>query len=172
MKTIQKSYAAFEAVFNTWQNALTNYKEADLSKRLSEDSWTLGQVYVHLINSTLNFHIKQVNLCLNSSDNKDSKKNFKGILAFNILNGFPPIKIKVPPTETYTPKHPANKQELLDGFERVKLGMNECQTKFNSNQQGKTAHPAFAFLNAVEWFRIVDMHWRHHLRQKSELDAI
>jgi hypothetical protein len=27
-------------------------------------------------------------------------------------------------------------------------------------------------LNATEWFAIVEMHYRHHLRQKERLDAL
>lgn len=30
-------------------------------------------------------------------------------------------------------------------------------------------HPRFGGLNALEWFRLIEMHYRHHLLQKQHL---
>jgi hypothetical protein len=165
----EKNHEAFLNIFKIWETELANLTEEQLKKQETADSWTLGQVYVHLINATCNFHLNQVKLCLNSSDNKNQKKNFKGFLAYTLLNGFPPIKIKVPPTETYTPKVPQSKQELIEGFEKVKQDMKTSLNGMAANKGGKTAHPGFSFLNAEEWYKIIEMHWRHHLRQKENI---
>ena len=34
----------------------------------------------------------------------------------------------------------------------------------------KVKHPAFGYLNAIEWFRMNEMHFTHHKRQKKQLD--
>jgi hypothetical protein len=167
-----KTNADFTKIFNHWKSELENYSEKDLEKQVSADSWTLGQVYNHLIGSTLYFHLKQVLICLNSSENKNKKKNFKGFLALNIIKGFPPIKIKVPASDLYTPKRPKTKQEIIEGLMQVEKQMNETVSLFDNNQNGKTTHPAFSFMNATEWYAIIEMHWRHHLRQKKEINSI
>jgi DinB superfamily len=170
MSKIQNSYQNFLKVQGVWEKELHQYSDKQLEKRETPESWTLGQVYVHLINSTLYFHLKQVNTCLTSSENQNGKKNFKGFLAYQVLKGFPPIKIKVPPSDFYTPKIPASKQEILDGFEKVKTEVKNILSKFENDQHGKTAHPGFSYLNASEWYRIIEMHWRHHLKQKNAID--
>ncbi len=171
MKPI-KSYTAFLSVFATWQDALYTYTESQLKEKTSPEGWTLGQVYNHLINSALFFHLKQVELCCAGNENQHARKNFKGFLSFHFLNGFPPIKIKVPPSETYTPMQPESKQEIQEKMNLVKEKMAATLVLFETNKKGKTAHPAFAFLNAEAWYKIIEMHWRHHLRQKESMDGL
>lgn len=60
----------------------------------SLEAWPLRQVYVHLINSTLHFHLQQVKTCLENVENSDKK-------------------IKVPPSEFYTVKQHESKEELI-----------------------------------------------------------
>jgi hypothetical protein len=170
MHTPQKNYDSFLKIYTTWHRDLTQYTEANLLQKATSDSWTLGQVYNHLISSTLNFHLRQVAACSASDENSTKRKNFKGFLAYNILNGFPPIKIKVPPSDIYTPKQPSTKEEISKNLETVKLAMMETLDKLNTTHKGKTAHPGFSYINAQEWYRMVEMHWRHHLRQKKEIE--
>jgi hypothetical protein len=170
MRKVEKIYANFEKVHQLWQQALAAYTEQDLLKKETMESWTLGQVYLHLIHSTLDFHLKQIQTCLTNATNKKNKKNFKGFLAYNLLNGFPPIKIKVPPSDFYTPKQPDNKEAIQDGLLKVKKEMATILVNFSNDHSGKTVHPGFAYLNAKEWYQLVEMHWRHHLRQKAAID--
>ncbi|HHG85058.1 MAG TPA: DinB family protein [Bacteroidetes bacterium] len=169
---MKKTHQKFLNVFKYWENELNHYSEKDLEKRENAGTWTLGQVYQHLISSTLNFHLSQVKTCLNNAENKSAKKNFKGFMAYHLLNAFPPIRIKVPPSAFYTPAQPGSKAEILENFALIKKEMAAVLPLFNQNLQGKTAHPGFSFLNAQEWYRLIEMHWRHHKRQKARLDQL
>ncbi|WP_325167484.1 hypothetical protein [Lederbergia citri] len=40
----------------------------------------------------------------------------------------------------------------------------------NINPNCKVEHGGFGWLNAREWYDLVGMHFRHHLRQKDELE--
>jgi len=153
-----------------WGKELGKYNINQLTQKESPENWSMGQLYKHLIDGTINYHLQQVNQCANSSENKSKKKNFKGFMAYNILNGFPPIKIKVPASETYTPKQPKNKQELEYGFQKLKQEMNNTFENLKKDRKGKTAHPGFSYLNASEWYRLIPMHFKHHLRQKENID--
>lgn len=167
----QKTLAKTLENIDSWKASLNEYDFDQLLKKPSSESWSIGQVYMHLINSTLGFHLKQMDACLQSDANHSEKKTFEGFLAYRILGGFPPIKIKVPPSELYTPKQPESKEQIASGLEEVEEALKKrlpllAQAKY----QGKTQHPGLGYMNAREWFQLVEMHFRHHLRQKSRLD--
>jgi DinB superfamily len=170
--TLDKKLTAFKQVLSVWETELTKYTLEELLKKPNDNAWSMGQVYNHLIGATLNFHLKQVEACLSTTQNQNKKKNFKGFLAFNIINGFPPIKITVPASETYTPKQPISIDELAKGLQQVKFSMEQILPLIKTaNTNSKTAHPGFSFLNANDWYTMVDMHFRHHLRQRKIIDT-
>lgn len=166
----KKTLNNFLKVVELWEKELEKYNLNQLTKKENANNWSMGQLYKHLIDGTINYHLKQVNLCINTSENKSKKKNFKGFMAYNILNGFPPIKIKVPPSETYSPKQPKTIQELKDGFQKLKQEMNNTLENLEKDKKGKMEHPGFEYLSASEWYRLIPMHFKHHLRQKERID--
>tara|TARA_R110002033_G_scaffold170646_3_gene213663 strand:+ start:89 stop:619 length:531 start_codon:yes stop_codon:yes gene_type:complete len=165
-KTLKK----FNKTLEFWNNELNKYDIDTLLEKPNSESWSMGQVYIHLINSTLNFHLQQVKTCLENKEHSEKKKNFKGIMTYNILGSFPPIKINVPPTEFYTPKQPENKEEIIKGLSKVKTEMELTLPTLETEKQGKTNHPGFSYLNGNEWYQLIEMHFRHHLRQKTRID--
>ncbi len=167
----KKSFTKSLELIKQWEKALSNYTSEELEKKPNEAQWSLGQVYQHLIQATNGYHLGQIKTCLNTNENASKKKNFKGIMTYHILGKFPPIKIKVPPSETYTPKQPKSKEALREGLELARKNIEAIYPAIEANQnKGKTPHPGFAFLNAEEWFGLIPMHFKHHLRQKAELD--
>lgn len=85
---------------------------------------------------------------------------------------FPPVAIRVPPSPQYTPQQPASKDEIVRGLRRVTARMRELEPALASIPAERTRlHPALGALNAVEWFQLIEMHYRHHLLQKERLDA-
>ncbi|MFK8101040.1 MAG: DinB family protein [Saprospiraceae bacterium] len=168
----QKTLDRFLKTLNLWEKALTSYAEEDFQRSPSPDSWSLGQVYQHLIQATLNFHLPQIQECLRTNEHQAKRKNFKAFLAYHVLDGFPPIKIKVPASKEYTPLPPKNKQSIAEGLNKLKAAMQTALTSLDApSAKGKTPHPAFAYLNAEEWYRLIDLHFRHHLRQKKSIET-
>ncbi len=167
-----KSLARFNAVLDTWEQALDQYSESDFSKQPAPDAWSIGQVYAHLLGSAHNFHLKQVEACLASDLNSDKPKTMPGRISY-LLGGFLPVKIKVPPSPQYTPPPPGSRAEIRERIAALRPKMTELAQKIAQPgvSKGKTVHPALGYLNAAEWFQLVDMHYRHHLRQKQRLDT-
>lgn len=165
-KTLEK----FVKTLEFWKNELTKYDLETLLKKPDSESWSMGQVYVHLINSTLNFHLQQVKICLGNTENSGRNKNFRGVMTYHILGSFPPIKIKVLPSEFYTPKQPESKVQIIKGLDKVAEEMRSTLPNLENKKQGKTNHPGFSYLNGNEWYRLIEMHFRHHLRQKVRID--
>jgi hypothetical protein len=165
-----KTLFKFTRVFETWEKALDTYSEADFLRKPSDEAWSIGQVYVHLTGSAKFFHLKNVSSCIQNEENVNATKTMPGRISY-FLGGMPPIKIKVPASPEYTPPQPKNIAEVKEYMAALKLVMAETTTKLAQNQsKGKSKHPAFGYLNAAEWFQLIEMHFRHHLHQKSRLD--
>ncbi|MDR0227568.1 MAG: hypothetical protein LBI72_00655 [Flavobacteriaceae bacterium] len=99
------------------------------------------------------------------------RKNFRGFMVYSILKKFPPVKIKVPASENYTPVAPKSKKEVIDGMQECLKMMEVWQKKIeHSTRSGKTMHPGFSYLNTEEWYQLIVMYWKHHLRQKEILN--
>lgn len=170
---IDKILMAFQNQLVIWETELSKYTEEDLLVSPQDGAWTLGQVYQHLIQASIGFHIKQIETGMSNGINRKKGKNIKGFVAFKILKGFPPTKIKVPPSDSYTPVQPKNKEDLFKGLlETGKQMQNMAKLLKENNNKGKTVHPALGHLKPSEWFSLIEMHFRHHLTQKAEIDAV
>ncbi|MBL7994327.1 DinB family protein [bacterium] len=168
---LQKILTRFESVANEWLLSLDTYSEEQFTKKPDADSWSIGQAYNHLIAGTNRFHLQHIGLCLDGKG-KEMKggKKFPGKFVF-LTGSFPAAKIKVPPSEAYTPKQPAGIAEMRSGLTQLMEKMRETSAKIAAASDSmKTEHPAFGYLNAHEWFAMIEMHFRHHLRQKKRLD--
>jgi DinB superfamily len=166
-----KVLSRFNAVLDTWEQTLNDYSETDFLKKPADDAWSIGQVYNHLIGATNRFHLKQVEICLENTDNTNQSKKMPGRVTY-FLGSIPPIKVKVPPSPEYTPPQPKDMATVKTNLQALRPKMAEMAAVLSEKQgkTGKTAHPAFGFLDAFEWFQMVEIHFRHHLRQKERLD--
>lgn len=59
---------------------------------------------------------------------------------------FPPIKIKVPPSEAYTPKQPESKAIIVAGFQNVKEEMEKYYRNLKIIRMAKHHTQHFLFL--------------------------
>ncbi len=166
-----KSLALFDSIFHKWESALEHYSEKDLQLKPGKESWSVGQVYQHLIDATLGFHLPEVRKCLSTADNHQKRKNFKGFVSYHLIGGFPPVRVKVAPSLSYTPQQPEQKASIRQCLEKVRAAMESTAKIMEKDAGGKTLHPAFAYLDAQEWYWLIPMHFKHHLRQKARLDA-
>ena len=171
MKTTQSILSQFEKTAGVWLASLSQYSEEQFAKKPNADSWSIGQVYNHLVVSARLYHLQQIAQCIKGKHTElNVRKKFPGKLTF-FLGSIPPMRIKVPPSETYTPKQPPNIETMKTSLEKLIKIMRETEQKLSgASEIPKTAHPAFGFLNAREWFHMIEMHFRHHLRQKIRLD--
>jgi hypothetical protein len=166
-----KSLTKFNKVLAVWEQALDGYSEADFLRKPDEDAWSIGQVYVHLVGSAKVFHLRQATQCLENPAHQNEGKTMPGRIVY-FLGGMLPMRIKVPPSPQYTPPQPQSIGEIREKIAALKPLMTEMADRIaQQSGSGKTTHPAFGHLNAEEWFQLIDMHFRHHLRQKRRLDT-
>lgn len=58
----------FNHTIDIWIKELRRYDFIQLCVKPSPGSWSLGQVYMHLINDT-NYFIEQIKICVSTNDN-------------------------------------------------------------------------------------------------------
>jgi len=170
MKALQKTFTQFEQIAHQWIKDIELYTDEQFLRKPADDEWSIGQVYVHLIQSAVNFHLAQIQLC---SENRGAVirggKKLPGIISYTI-GMLPPVRIKVPPSPAYTPQQPKNKQEVVGKLKKLIQTVKDAipQVK-NSSATQKTEHPGLGYLNAREWYQLIPMHYHHHRRQQARL---
>ncbi len=163
-------YKRFEATVHHYEMDLDKYSISDFTRKPSPEIWSSGQVYEHIISNTINFHVKQIEMCLSDNENFCKRKSTIGYIAL-FINRIPNVKISIPPEENKEPCQPTEKfsikkrlVELCDIFYQLALKID------NSKTNGKRFHPGFGYLSAVEWYAFVEMHMRYHWKDKNAID--
>jgi DinB superfamily len=166
-------YARLEKIINGYIEALDGYTDEQFFYKPAEEVWSLGQMYEHLLITANYFFLANILRCLEQRKGQvGGEKNHYGDNLFK-YNGFPPVKLKIP--------------EVLRGPEPVAQSPDVYRAAFpkvledarklmepvvQNNGEYRCIQPAFGWLNAHEWYHLLEMHFRHHLRQQAELEAI
>lgn len=167
---VKKILLKLQETISIWESSLENYSEKQFSRNPDlSGGWSIGQVYEHLVNGTLRYHLKQIEQCLSNPLDEKGEKTTPGKIVY-FLGGFLPRKIKVPPSPQYTPKQPENKDKIKESLKVLNSSVINAAEEIGKKQSGKIKHPALGYLDATEWFALINMHFRHHLRQKARLD--
>lgn len=165
---------SFEQVQETYLRALDRFDLERLTRVTAEDDWSIGQMYMHLIQSALHMQLRNAELCGNPQEaaaagGEGKTEDGQAVFA---LGSFPPIRIRVPADKQVTPPQPESKRQIVEGFARVAERMRELEPTLDAIPPSRTVrHPRLGALNAKEWFCLVEMHFRHHLRQLERLEA-
>lgn len=171
MMTVQAIADRFFHTLDTWEKALDGYTMEELTRQPDPDSWSVGQVYLHLTGSAERYHLRRLDQCLEDMSHADEPMDPR-VVPFFAAGELPDIRVKVPPSPQYTPPQPERKAQLREKIDWMRAAMQAAAEKLAKDPpSGKAAHMAYGYLNAAEWFELIDMHFRHHLRQKARLDV-
>ncbi|MGO4910936.1 DinB family protein [Leeuwenhoekiella sp. W20_SRS_FM14] len=159
----------FNDTIDVWIKELSRFNIEQLKIKPDERSWSLGQLYEHLIEET-NWYNGQIEMTLGNEKNidketSDAAKSLlkRGSFKNKRFRGDPLISEKV--------KQPTETAKLKSELERLKKTTNEIWAKMdNTSNYGKSEHPGIGFLNGFEWIQYSEMHMRHHLKQKERIE--
>lgn len=167
----KKYYKQFEKIGLYWLHSLENYNDEPFLDKPDKSSWSLGELYDHLSNGTIDGHLKKFHDCIEQKNGSlKGKRKFKGKMLF-LFGSIPNKKIKNPNHETKPPVQPENVKEAKNNMIKLLKHMNDAgQLIGASNPKYKTEHRLFGYLNAEEWYKLIGMHFKHHLKQKKKLD--
>ena len=159
----------FNDTVDKWIGYLDDYTLTMLHQRPDAASWSLGQVYVHIIADTT-WYIGQMRAALsagNSHQDKQMRADAKEMLRHN---GFPDARL-ANPFNSLDLSQPESKIALQQALAQIKAAVNQlCTGAELAAATGKVEHPGFQFFNALEWLQFAEMHMRHHFRQKQRID--
>lgn len=171
MKSTKEVLKSFELTVERYLAELTKLNMDKIHRKLNEEDWSIGQMYVHLIQSAF-MHLHNVEQCLAGSEstlNPAKEKTEQGKIVFK-LEQFPAVRIKVPASPNYTPQPPESMEHLVEGLHSVVERMRNTESVLlQVPVSNKILHPAFGALNAQEWFMLIEMHYRHHFLQLDRL---
>lgn len=171
MKSTKEVLKSFELTVERYLAELTKLNMDKIHRKLNEEDWSIGQMYVHLIQSAF-MHLHNVEQCLagnESTFNPTKEKTEQGKIVFK-LEQFPAVRIKVPASPNYTPQPPESMEQLVEGLHSVVERMRNTESVLlQVPVSNKIIHPAFGALNAQEWFMLIEMHYRHHFLQLDRL---
>src|SRR5215211_4020516 len=114
----------FQNTIHFWIDELERYDFDQLCAKPAPNSWSLGQVYMHLIENTIWF-MGQVKTCISANENaiRDSSPAAK-IMFLN--NSFPDEILEGPPENASTPQ-PENKEQLMSELLNLKDEINHVE---------------------------------------------
>jgi uncharacterized damage-inducible protein DinB len=72
MKSTQAILSQFEQTATALLDSLKNYSGEQFKQKPDANSWSMGQMYNHLVSGTARFPLQQIALCL---DGKGSAEN-------------------------------------------------------------------------------------------------
>jgi len=156
---------------NSYLERLSSYSPALFGYKSDESTWSLAELYEHLIISST-FFLRQAEGCLREEKGSfEGEKTEQGKQIF-ALGGFPPIKIKPPEKYKAAVELVAKEntyyqtafQSLLDYLPKVQKAIEEKPTEY------KREHAIFGMITAPEWVWCLETHLRHHFRQQKELE--
>ncbi|MFS0824651.1 DinB family protein [Bacillus sp. 1P02SD] len=156
-------------LIETYKSDLHNYSLEQLRYISAEGVWSIGQMYDHVILVAMEY-LDNVESCAKSKEEQKLGKTDFGEHLYKI-GGFPPIKIKLPDELNTPPSNSDSKEDLMSRLDQVMQRLGHWESRVDAiNPNYKVKHGGFGWLNAREWFDLVGMHFRHHLRQKCELE--
>lgn len=164
-------YEALIPILELYINDLDKYSEEEFQRKPAEMTWSLGQMYEHATNSALYFFMKRAQYCMEQRNGQiGGEKNEYGEKQYK-YNSFPPIKIKIPDALRGPEPIAKTRDEYRTILEKIKTESLPLSEKIATDPgEYKCLQPAFGWLTAQEWFQLMEQHFRHHLRQKKELE--
>lgn len=137
-----------------WLKELDYYGKKQFSLSVAEVPFTIGQLYVWLIQSGLNQSLDASSKCITGTSAAGKGKTFKGFLWFSmpLLRKFlNPLEQNMaipaqPPSVQYT------RDELYKFLKTLHKFAQSIDGAPSSQWKVKVQHPQLGYLNAIEWY--------------------
>lgn len=166
-------YPKLQSAVNQYISSLDDYSDEQFFFKQDEETWSLGQMYEHLTGSSNFFFLANCVRCLEKRKGQEGgEKSHFGEQQFK-HGGFPPVKLKIPEAIRGPELVAKTRQEYRQILEKILVDSKKLiEVVSNDDGSYKALQVAMGWLDAKEWFFLHEMHYRHHLRQKTELENL
>lgn len=158
-------------IIDAYIQLLDKYTYEKLIQQPDENSWSVGQVYIHVWMASKGFFFKNAALCLSGETAEKGKS--KKLIAYPIFlfEKMPTVKIKMPDKVAVQPRQPESKEQLVQKLTEIKALVSEFVLKIpQSDPDLKTKHPFLGYLNCAEWVKLCNIHFKHHQAQIKRIN--
>lgn len=159
-------------VIDAYIARLDRYTYEQLTQQPAPDSWSVGQVYIHLWMSARGFFFKKAELCLTSGEGtvRSQSKNWKGHLVFT-LGRMPTVRVRMPGEVSVQPRMPESKDQIIARLMEIRsLATDYIHRIPHADPAVRARHPFLGYLNTAEWISLCNMHFRHHEAQLGRIE--
>jgi hypothetical protein len=159
------------ASIDYWIDTVNQYDFEKIQMKPSEQSWSLGQVGIHLCMASKGFFFKNAEKCLNKEGTQSGKSKKLGAHIIFTFKMLPPVRYEMPQQVAVIPRQPESKEQLIAKLEEIKTtASGYIQRIPQSDPELKTKHPFLGWLNTAEWIELCSIHFRHHTAQKKRIE--
>lgn len=164
---VLKDYKTTES---RWLDILETTNPEQLIIKPGPDEWSLGQVFSHWLDASQLYMLAKVRICLNNVDKHlDEGLSEYGKLLF-ATNTFPIEEAKVPVKTSGGPDNEGDKDYLRTRIKHLHIDVEKAyKVLIEEPPTGKSGHRLFGFMDAYQWFALIPIHMRHHLKQKDKI---
>ncbi len=167
---LQKLENQTNEIIDYWISEFKRTPWEKVIEKPSEKEWSLGQVGIHLWMASKGFFFKNAEKCLNKEGTEKGMGKKLGAHLIFTFGMMPQVKYEMPQQVAVIPKQPESLEQLIGKLEEIKkMAATYIQRIPDSDPALKTRHPFLGWLNTAEWIQLCNIHFRHHLRQKSRL---
>lgn len=168
---VEKTRKKISAALDLYERMLDQYSLDVLTKKPTDGSWSIGQVYTHTWMASKGFFLKNVEHCLKEEGTfKGERKNFNGFVLF-LMGKIPDKKYKMPNEVAVQPYQPESKEQLYKRIQEVRDASEIALEQYKkSSPEVKYRHPFLGYLNAGEWLQLCGMHYMHHVQQIKRIE--
>ena len=164
----KKVYQSITKIVESYKAKLANQSEEEFTLTPPIGGWSYSEVYSHIFDASL-ISLMALNNCIKGEgENKPTHFAVKIILFFG---SFPPNKKYKVPTRLMERVKKINliaAQQLIIDFE-IQMAKTLPQIA-HTNVKIKTKHPRLGYLNAKQWFKFIEIHLHHHLKQLNRIE--
>lgn len=161
-------YKKIQKITSIFKDKLAAFSEETFLKRPATGGWSYSEVYFHIFDASLLTLDTIADCSRGKGEEGRTPLISKIILFFDTL----------PPGQKYkAPKRLAERLKTISRAEAAEL-IQQFLSKLAAVYRGlheagkiiKTAHPRLGFFNAYQWFRFLEIHLAHHLKQVIRIE--
>jgi hypothetical protein len=164
----EKIYRAIKAIIAEYEQQLQNTADEVFQTTPLIGGWSHSEVFSHIFDASL-LSLMAMQKCIDKEGEiKTTPFGAQLVLFFGM---FPPAKkYKVPKRLENRVKKISKMaaQQFITDFE-MQLAKIYPQIE-TANNQIKIKHPRMGYLNTKQWFRFIEIHLAHHLKQLARIE--
>jgi hypothetical protein len=160
-------YQKIQRIVSVYRQKLEVTGEDVFQQSPSDGSWSYSEAYFHIFDASL-LTLQTINDCIEGNGkNKNTPWISRLILFFDTL---PPGQKYKAPSMLADRLRKISKKEAFELMDQFLLGLESSYSNLlGADPNKKTRHPRLGYFNAFQWFRFMEIHLNHHLKQTMRL---